>query len=87
MAAKQLNTKSLPTYTVGSYQLSILYIVVCVCQSQSPSLSPPNLPPGNHKFVFHICDSISDKTSNYSWELTYSGAQCIIIISLNVSSL
>ena len=27
-------------YTVGSYQLSILYIVVCIYQSQSPSLCP-----------------------------------------------
>ena len=25
-------------YTVGHYQLSILYIVVCICQSQSPKL-------------------------------------------------
>ena len=34
-------------------------IVVCICQSQSPSLSLP-LPltflPGNHEFVFYICD-------------------------------
>ena len=27
--------------TVGHYQLSILYIVLCICQSQSPSLSLP----------------------------------------------
>ena len=27
-------------YTVGSYQLSVLYIVVYICQSQSPSSSP-----------------------------------------------
>ena len=45
-------------YTVGSYWLSILHIVVCLCQSQSPSLSP-SFPPGNHKFVFYICNSIS----------------------------
>ena len=45
-------------YAVGSYQLSILYIVVCICQSQSTNLSPP-FPLSNHKFVFYICDSIS----------------------------
>ena len=43
-------------YTVGPYQLSILYIVVCMCQSQSSNLSYP--PPGNHKFIFYICNSI-----------------------------
>ena len=26
--------------TLGPYQLSILYIVMCICQSQSPNLSP-----------------------------------------------
>ena len=29
-------------YTVGPHQLSILYIVVCICQSQSPNLSFPH---------------------------------------------
>ena len=46
-------------YTVGPYQLSILYIVVCICQSQSPNLSLPPLPCGKHKFVFYICNSVS----------------------------
>ena len=33
-------------YTVGPCWLSILYIVVCTCQSQTPQLSlPPTLPP------------------------------------------
>ena len=37
--------KSSLCYTVGPYQLSILYIVVCICQSQSPNLSfPPSSP-------------------------------------------
>ena len=31
--------------TVGLYQLSILNIVVCICQSQSPNLSLPPLTP------------------------------------------
>ena len=47
-------------YTAGPYQyLSILYIVVCICQFQSPNLSLPHLSPGNHKFVFYSHDSIS----------------------------
>ena len=29
-------------YTVGPYLLSILYIIVCICQSRSPNLSVPN---------------------------------------------
>ena len=32
-------------YTAGSYQLSILRIVVYICQSQSPNLSLPPLSP------------------------------------------
>ena len=48
-------------YTVVSpYQFSILYIVVCICQSQSSNLSlPSSLTPGNHKFVLYICNSNS----------------------------
>ena len=33
--------KSLLYYIVGTYQLSILYIVVCICQLEFPSLSLP----------------------------------------------
>ena len=32
---------------------------MCICQSQSPNLSPLLSPIGNHKFVFCTCDSIS----------------------------
>ena len=54
-------------YTAGSYYLSILYILVYICQSQSPNSShhhhppsPPLLSPlGVHTFVFYICVSIS----------------------------
>ena len=50
-------------YTVGPCCLSILWIVVCVCESQAPSLSPTThtstIPVGNHKFVFYVCESIS----------------------------
>ena len=45
-------------YTVGPYQLSTVYIVVCICQSNLQFLSSP-LPPGNRKFVFYICNSVS----------------------------
>ena len=37
--------KSSLCYTVGPYCLSILYILVCICQSQSPSLSLPPFSP------------------------------------------
>ena len=30
-----------------------------MCQSQSSNLSFPLLPPGNRKFIFYICNSIS----------------------------
>ena len=50
--------KKIVTYS-RSFYLSVLYIVACVCQSQSPNLSLPPFPFGNHKLVFHICDSIS----------------------------
>ena len=43
--------------TVGSHQLPILYIVVYICQSQSPNSSPSPL--GVHKFFLYICVSIS----------------------------
>ena len=35
----QNTEKSSLCYTVGSYELSILCMVVCICQSHSPSLS------------------------------------------------
>ena len=60
--ALQSTEQSSLCYTVGSYYLSILHTVVCICQSQSPNLSllpPPPFPLGNHKCVFYICDSIS----------------------------
>ena len=46
---------------VGPCWLSILYIVVNICSSQTPNLSfsPPPFPFGNHKFVFYVCGSIS----------------------------
>ena len=41
-------------YTV-SHQLSVLYIVVYICQSQSPKLSLPFFLTGVHTFVLYIC--------------------------------
>ena len=49
--------KSSLCYTNFLFQLPILCIVVCVYQS--PNLSLHCFPPGVHKFVFYICDSIS----------------------------
>ena len=45
-------------YTAGSYQLSILYILVYTCQSQSPNSShhhQPSYPLGIHMFVLYVC--------------------------------
>ena len=57
----QITEQSSLCYIVGSHQLSILqYIVVYMCQSQSPSSShTPSSPLGIHKFVLYICGSIS----------------------------
>ena len=46
-------------YTVGSHQLSVLYIVVYICQSQSPNSSQPFFPLDIHTFVLYVCVSIS----------------------------
>ena len=47
-------------YTVGPCWLFILNIAVCICQSQTPNYpSSPPFPPGNHKFVFYVCESVS----------------------------
>ena len=46
-------------YPLSHLGSPILYIIVCMCQSQFPSLSPPPLPARNHKFVFYICDATS----------------------------
>ena len=42
--------------------LSVLYIIVCLCQSQSSNLSlwpPPYFLFGNHKFDLEIFESVS----------------------------
>ena len=48
-------------YTVGSHQLSVLYIVVYICQSQSPNSShtSPFQTLGIHMFVLYVCVSTS----------------------------
>ena len=39
--------------------LIILYIVVCVCSCEIPSIAfPPPCPFGNHKFVFYVCECL-----------------------------
>ena len=44
-------------YRVGPYCLSILYIIVCICSSQTshPSLSYLSSPLGNYKSVLYVC--------------------------------
>ena len=47
-------------YTAGSYQLSILYILVYICQSQSPSSFHPHFPPlVSIRLFSYVCVSIS----------------------------
>ena len=46
-------------YTVGPHQLSIVYIAVCICQSQSPIHPTASFPLGIHRFVHYVCVSIS----------------------------
>ena len=44
-------------YTVGPYWLSILHVIVCACQSQSPNLSLSKLPlgEGNDNPLHYSC--------------------------------
>ena len=45
---------------VGPCYLSCLYVVVCVCSSQTPNLCLPSPSPfGNHKFVFYVWESVA----------------------------
>ena len=39
--------------------LSVLYIIVYIYSSQPPSWSLFPFPPGNHKFAFYVCESLS----------------------------
>ena len=39
----------LPSPIVGPYQLSILYVAVCICQAQSPNFPMPPLTLGKEK--------------------------------------
>ena len=42
-------------YTVGSHQLSILYIVVCICQFQSPNSSHHPFFPLRILYIYSLC--------------------------------
>ena len=50
---------SITVYIVGPYWLSILNIVVCICQSQTPNSSLHLFPFGNNKFILEVCESVS----------------------------
>ena len=61
--------KSSLCYTVGPYQLSILYIVACICQSQSPNSSLPS--PG-HMFLILLGIHLVVELLDHTIGLTYS---------------
>ena len=50
-------TYSSPGSTAGPWCLSIFWVPVCTCQSQTPTLPLPT-PLGNHKSVLHVCESV-----------------------------
>ena len=51
---------SSPCYTIGPCCLSVLYKILCICQSQTPNPSLPHpLPLGNHKSILYVCESVS----------------------------
>ena len=58
-------SKSFLCYTVDSYSLSVLYILVFTCQYQFSSSSCPPFPVGIHMFVLYICVSISALQINF----------------------
>ena len=68
-------------FVVGPCWLSILNIVVCICQPSTPDLSllPPNFPFGNHQFGFYIdvflmCslgEAAFSRSHVWMWELDY----------------
>ena len=45
-------------YTVGPCCLSILNVIVCIYQPQTPTPSLSPLPLGDHKSVLYVCESI-----------------------------
>ena len=45
--------------TLGPCCLPILFVVLCICYSQTPYLSLLLFPLGNHKFVFEVYESFS----------------------------
>ena len=48
---------SMGPHRIGHDWSDLAAAAVCICQSQTPNVS--SLPPGNHKFVYYIWDSIS----------------------------
>jgi hypothetical protein len=46
-------------YILWHCWLSNLYLLVCICLSQTPNLPLLSFPFGNHKFVFYVCECVS----------------------------
>ena len=51
--------RAIKCYTIDPYQLSLLYIVVCMLFPAFQFIPPNPLPVDNRKFIFYICTSIS----------------------------
>ena len=46
-------------YIVGSSCLSILYVIVYICLSQTPNPSLTSLPLGHPTSILYVCESVS----------------------------
>ena len=57
-SSPQSTEQSSLCYIVGSHQLSVLYIVVYICQSQSPNSSHPSFPPLVSIYLFSTSVSL-----------------------------
>ena len=51
--------------TSTTWEIPILYIIVCICLSQPPNSCPSQAPPnlGNHKSVLYVCEPVSQISS------------------------
>ena len=74
-----------PCAVTAGLCLSIQYILVGICLSQTPNPSLPNLPPlGSHKFVLYVWKSVS--VSEMCWFVLYFRFH-MLVISWGICSL